>query len=129
MNIPQRHRKTILCNLLTPKFIFPYNQVPEKSLGILIEIRDLKLETKSGLAHQAKILLDNTDPKIRVVPQLKGMNTDQAGFSYALAQENFTIVNLLKKRLDRSTHETTLKEVADLCKILVHTQKQKGLFD
>lgn len=102
VKLPRHLRIPAIMQTLVPQLVTPYDEIPPYALGRLLKLRDLSLTLKMPFASQARMLLENLDPKVRLLPCTPGCSDFTGPFRYAIQQNYFTITNIGSRREEKS---------------------------
>lgn len=93
INIDPSIKEQALMQELMPDYITPYKTVTESDLKEIRELSKLSIEGKMSLSTQIRILLNQMDPKRRVLPVLTGSSEITASLKHSLTHSNFVLIN------------------------------------
>nr|QPL15313.1 polymerase PB2 [Hymenopteran orthomyxo-related virus OKIAV175] len=85
-------RDQAIMQVLMPDFVTPYQRVTNNDLKEIRDLSNLTLTGKMSLSSQIRILINQMDPRRRVLPVLAGSSEITASLKHALTHSNFLIL-------------------------------------
>lgn len=92
-------REQVIMQTLMPDHTLPHSRVTKDDLTSIKGLADLSLPSKMSLSAQLRILLNQLDPKKRMLPVIPGCSDIIGPIKHALVHNNFVLNNITSVEL------------------------------
>lgn len=125
IEIPSHLRKAALCEALFPEYTLPSRLLSRITLNKLSEVLQLSFESKMLVSRQARLLLNDMDPRERCLPLIPGTDPLLISVKHALVHSNYVICNYKVPAGASSYNWTPSLKLA--VEVLIRTAREKRL--
>lgn len=91
IEIPSNLRKAALCETLFPDFTLPSKMLSQITIQKLSQVATLSFESRMLISRQARLLLNDMDPRERCLPLVPGTSPLLISVKHALVHSNYVI--------------------------------------
>ncbi|URQ09140.1 replicase PB2 [Halyomorpha halys orthomyxo-like virus 1] len=91
LRVPRPLRNKLVMQVLMPDYCLPYQRLDPSLTQGLRQIAQTKLDAKLALVQQVRILTDQMDPKVRIIPAIPGSAEMIGPMRHAICQSNFLV--------------------------------------
>jgi hypothetical protein len=118
----RRTREKLVETVLFPQLVVPYEEYPDYLKQQLVDLMGTTIGSHISLPSQIRILLNQLDPRARVLPIIPGTHEGHAELKHAIMGPNFVMRDV--KVLDRDPLRITEKWVVRISQLIIQKARE-----